>query len=409
MLGNAVMSAAMSVMMALAQAQTSPTSPVEQAQATAPATAAAAPELTIAPTPSGSGLMPPSWSSVSGDVDTVYYFITLLSLFFFVLITALTIYFAIKYRRKEHVTKTGGPTHHTPLELTWSIIPLLLVIAIFYVGMKGYVNLRQAPVDAYTVHVTAQKWSWTFVHPNGANENGILRVPANRPVRLVMGSEDVLHSLYIPAFRVKQDVVPGRLATLWFQPQEPPDGADMVEFDLFCAEYCGTQHSRMMARVYVYTEEAFGPAIEEAARWIEKVPDEDLWWNAGPRIYPRCASCHSLEEGKVLTGPSFHGLYEKLSRGDERFTTGETLQALIQNGTYGGVEDYIRQSILNPQKHVVEGFPASMPTFQGQLKDRHIMAMIGFLQHLDKFDTTGKLIGPPPESGSGTATGGEQP
>lgn len=362
--------------------------------------------ISVAPTPGGSGFMPPGWSTVADSVDGVYYFITLLSLFFFVLITVLTVWFAIKYRRTEHVAATGGPTHHTPLELTWSIIPLLLVIAIFYVGMKGYVHLRTAPLDAYVVNVTAQKWTWTFEHPNGANEVGRLLVPANRPVRLVMQSEDVLHALFIPAFRVKQDVVPGRLTTLWFESGEPPDGADMVEFDLFCAEYCGTDHSTMLARVQVATEETFQEEIERRARWIDDIADEDLWWEAGPRIYNRCASCHSLEADVELTGPSFRGMYDNLAAGDESFTDGSTLQQLYDDGTYAGVEDYIAQSILNPQKHVVEGMPASMPTFQGQLKDRHILAMIRFLQNLERFNDEGELIDPPP--GAGDSEAGQQ-
>ena len=407
MLGNALASFVLTGMMALTQAQPEP---VEQAQATAPAQPEAQ-QITIAETPGGSGFMPPGWSTVADGIDGVYYFITWLSLFFFVLITALTVYFAIKYRRRTHVTPTGGPTHHTPLELTWSIIPLLLVIAIFYVGMKGYVNLRQAPLGSYVVQVTAQKWTWTFAHPNGANETAILRVPAGRPVQLVMSSEDVLHSLFIPAFRVKQDVVPGRLTTLWFESAPPPDGKDMVEFDLMCAEYCGTQHSQMLARVYVYSEKAFERAIYEASIWDKDIPDGELWYRAGPRIYPRCASCHSLEEGKTLTGPSFRGLFEKLQSGEETFTNGERLGDIMGTGqTYESVEDYIAQSILNPQKHVVQGFPASMPTFQGQLNDRRVRAMIEFLRNLDKFDNQGKLIGPAPDSAAAeSSSAGDQP
>jgi len=350
----------------------------------------------------GSGFMPGEWSTVASEIDTVYYFITWLSVFFLVLITALTVWFAVKYRRKSHVTETGGPTHHMPLELTWSIIPLLLVIAIFYVGMKGYVSLRTVPIDAYVVDVTAQKWTWTFAHPNGANETAILRVPAGRPVMLRMQSVDVLHALYIPAFRVKQDVVPGRITNLWFEAKEPPPGEDVIQLDLYCAEYCGTQHSTMLARVYVYTEEAFAPAIEEAARWIDRVPDEDLWFAAGPRIYARCASCHSLEEGKKLTGPSFRGLYDELANkaSEHRFADGSVLSDLIADGTYSGVDDYLMQSILNPQKHVRETYPASMPTFRGQLKDRHIRAMIEFLRNLDQFDDKGTLKEQPSAGGA---------
>lgn len=386
-----------SMMQLFAKASLAFVQAAEAGDAAAPAVAGAKKAVEEAPPPyipTGTGLMPAEWSTVSSGIDGVYYFITLLSAFFLVLITVLTVYFAVKYRRKGHVVPTGGPTHHTPLELTWSIIPLLLVIAIFYVGMKGYVALRTSPIDAYTVNVTAQKWSWSFQHPNGANEVGILRVPAGRPVRLVMRSEDVLHSLYIPAFRIKQDVVPGRLTEMWFEAKEPPDGKS-ARTDLVCAEYCGTEHSKMFAQVYIYSEAEFGPAITDAARWIDKVADEDLWWNAGPRIYARCASCHSLKEGERKTGPSFRGLYDKLAKGDEKFDDGSVLKDIMGPGlTYASVDDYIRQSLLLPQKHVVESYPRSMPTFQGQLKDRHIQAVTSWLQHLDKFDDEGKLKEP---------------
>jgi len=324
----------------------------------------------------GTFWMPPQASTVANHVDWIFYAIYWLSVFFFVLIVALMIWFAWKYRRSQAKTDHSAPSHHTPLEVTWTIIPLLLAIGIFYIGLDGYVELVQPPANAYEVNVTGQKWNWTFEHRNGATSTETLVVPANTPVKLTMTSTDVLHSLFIPAFRVKQDVVPGRYSYLWFEATEPG------VYQLLCTEYCGTQHSQMAAFVEVLPEEDFWPRIEQDAQWLDDFTDEQLHL-AGLRLHARCASCHSLEADRRMTGPSFWEAHDQW--GEER------------SGMPGVIVDdnYIRESILVPQAHIVETYSAAMPSFQGQLKEREVRALVEFIKRLDEVvDRTGAPVSP---------------
>lgn len=217
--------------------------PATIAQAAAPAGAPAGnpmPEGTIPP----DFWMPVGASTIAGSVDQMLAVINWICYFFFALVVVLMVYFAWKYRVRSnsHRFRMDGPVHNTPLELTWTIIPLLLCVVIFFMGFRGYLDFSQPPKNSYDIDVTAVKWAWTFKYPNGAQSDD-LYVPAGRPVRLVMRSNDVLHSLFIPAFRVKRDVVPGRYTHLWFQ-SDPVTGMD-EGYHLFCTEYCGTGHSNM--------------------------------------------------------------------------------------------------------------------------------------------------------------------
>lgn len=320
----------------------------------------------------GSGIMMPvQASTVANEIDWMYMAIYWLSVFFFVGIVGVMTYFVIKYRRRSEDEKAQSDlTHHTGLELTWTIIPLLLSVAIFYVGLQGYVKLRQTPPDAYQVNVIGQKWNWTFEHRNGASEVGRLKVPAGRPVELVMMSSDVLHSFYIPAFRVKQDVVPGRYTTLWFEATQPGI------YQALCTEYCGTQHSQMGAIIEVLEPAEFERQIAEDAAWLDKV-DESVpgaLADAGARLFARCASCHSLD-GSRLTGPSFWETHDLIKDGGER---------QLADGTSVSVDmNYIRESILNPSAKIVAGYQNAMPSFQGQLNEKAIRALGAFLTELD--------------------------
>lgn len=323
--------------------------------------------------------MPIRGSTVAPGVDLIFDVITWISIFFFILIVVLMVIFVVKYRRQsaDHSASVDAATHHTPLELTWTIIPLILVIVIFYIGMQGYINIRNAPPGAYEINVTAQKWSWSFEHRNGCSSTGVLHVPVGRPVKLIMTSQDVLHSLYIPAFRVKQDVVPGRITTLWFE------ATAAGEYDLFCTEYCGREHSSMIARVKVYEEEEFQAAVAECANWIDDYSDERLH-EAGARLYTsRCSQCHTLD-GSIKIGPSFRETHEHIVNNEEREFTNADNRVVD--------EQYIWDSIVNPGGEVIAGFPNAMPPFQGQLKPREIQAMISFIKRLDEFDNEGNLI-----------------
>jgi cytochrome c oxidase subunit 2 len=314
-------------------------------------------------------------STVARSTDLVFHIITWISIFFFVLIIVVMLWFAGEYHSGKAPKATSEVTHNTPLELTWTIIPLILVIAIFYVGLEGYLHLRVAPLGSYEVRVTAQKWSWAFDHPNGASEANILRVPLGRPVKLTMSSNDVLHACFIPAFRVKQDIVPGRFSTIWFEANKAG------EYDLFCAEYCGKDHSLMRAKVIVKPEAQFLADLKDAAEEHKRKPDSELAQYALDKLYPRCSSCHALDN-KRGTGPSWRETNSLW--GKERvFTDGS--RAVVD-------ENYIRDSLLNPAHHIVAEYTNAMPTFKGQLDDRQIFALILAIKNLQSFDNNGKLV-----------------
>ena len=331
--------------------------------------------------------LPKQASTSAQGVDFTFFVITWICYFFFFAIVAAMLIFMIKYRRKGHDIIVKGPTHNTPLELAWTILPLILVIVIFVVGMRGYLDLREAPAGSYDIQVTGQKWSWTFDHPEyGATQVGELTVPVGTPVRLLMTSNDVLHSVWIPDFRVKQDVVPGRYTSLWFE------ALAVGDYNLNCAEYCGKDHSKMFAIVHVVPKEEFPVIMTKLASEYEDMSIGELPAYAINRLYNRCQSCHSLD-GTPGTGPSFQGLWDRVSKGEAEFTSGEKLSNLLGDATtYNIPENYIRTSILDPQAHIVQGYLGSMPSFQGQLKDKQITAFIEMFKHLDEVtDAAGNI------------------
>ena len=331
--------------------------------------------------------MPEAASSVSGKIDWIFEFINVICYIFLVLVTVVLVWFAVKYRRKSEGQEIlgEGPTHGLALELTWTIIPTGIVVAIFWVGMIGYIDLRESPEDSYEVSVTAQQWSWAFAHPDyGVIEGNELHVPLNRPVRLIMGSADVLHSLYVPAFRVKQDVVPGRYSSLWFTAIKPGS------YQLYCTEYCGKDHSKMLATVHVLPEDEFQAKMGKLAREYEDLPEADLPAYALTKLYNRCSSCHSLD-GEVRSGPTFKGLWDRVARGEGAFTNGRTLQEYMgPGGEYELPENYLRESILNPGKLIRENYANVMPNnFASQLKPRQVEALVLMMKHLDRLADEG--------------------
>jgi cytochrome c oxidase subunit 2 len=305
----------------------------------------------------GSFWMPPQVSTVAHGVDWLFHFILGISIFFFLLIVIVMVVFVLKYRRREGQEAQQSPSHNMALEITWTAIPLALVIVIFVVGFKGFLDMATPPANAYEVLVEGQKWNWNFTYPNGyVDEN--LHVPVTRPVRLVMSSGDVIHSLYVPAFRIKMDVVPGRYSKAWFEATEPG------EYDLFCAEYCGTSHSDMLAHVIVHPVGEFETWLEKASNFLETMTPVD----AGRKLFQvrGCTQCHTMD-GSAKTGPTLLGVFGR---------TG----TMADGSTVTVDENYIRQSILEPGVRVVAGFEPVMPTYQGRLKDAEIMAIIEYLK-----------------------------
>jgi cytochrome c oxidase subunit 2 len=313
----------------------------------------------VAQADNNSFYMPPQASSSAAHIDWIFDIILWVSIFFFALIVILMILFIVKYRVKDLNAEGPRIYHNTPLEITWTAIPLAIVVVIFWLGFKGYMDLAVPPANAYEIQVTGQKWKWLFTYPNGYVEE-ILHVPSDRPVTLIMTSSDVIHSMYIPAFRTKMDVMPGRYTKIWFAATEP--GA----YPLFCAEYCGTNHSGMITEVQVHAPGEFEPWLEEASNWIATMSPED----AGLKLYSvlGCQQCHTTTDAAGI-GPTWAGLFEK----ERVFKDGSKRIA---------DENYLRQSILEPQAEIVAGFDPVMPTYQGRVKDDGLAAIIAYIKSL---------------------------
>lgn len=339
--------------------------------------------------------MPIGASTFAGDVDWVMDFINWVCYFFFVLVVGLMVIFAVKYRvRKGQKFRVDGPVHHTGLELTWTIIPLILSMFFFWFGFTGYLDMQTVPKNSYDINVTASKWLWNFTYPNGAQSED-LYVPAGKPVRLVLRATDVLHSCFIPAFRVKKDCVPGRVTNIWFQ-SDCTTGFDAEKaFNLHCTEYCGTGHSNMNRKVYVLEQVDFDQWLIEQANWLDEIPDDQLFYMAGPKFYARCAQCHSLD-GAAGIGPTWKGIWGRVTGGagsDAKFVNGKSYTDLIGPGkVFDSPEAYIQDSIWNPGHQLVAPFTNAMPTFKGQLNERSIEAIIGMMKNLDDFDAKGKYL-----------------
>ena len=307
----------------------------------------------------GGRLFPEPSSTNASQVDNLFYFILAVSVFFFAVIVAVMGLFLVKYRERPGVTVQPSPAHNNLLEVGWTIVPGVFVGAIFFWGFVTYIDMRQPPDETYEIIVTAKMWSWSFTYPNGHIDNN-LHVPADRPVKLVMSSDDVIHSLYVPAFRLKMDVIPGRYSTAWFEAEKPGD------YTLFCAEYCGTKHSNMLAKVIVHSAGDFEAWLENAANFMENVTPAV----AGEILYQRrgCAQCHSID-GTAKVGPTFLDVFG-------------SQQPLADGSAVMVDENYIRESILEPQAKVRAGYKPVMPTYQGQLKNEEVSALIAFIKSL---------------------------
>jgi len=309
--------------------------------------------------------LPENASNLASGVDNVILFVTVVSVFFFFLISAFLVFFAVKYRRRSDSDETPYITGNEALEVVWTIIPSVILMIIFAWGYIQFAEMRNPPDDAMEVNVTARQWLWEFDYYNGKKTINELYVQQNRPVKMVMRSEDVIHSFFVPDFRVKQDVLPGVYSQLWFTPTK------IGTFDLFCAEYCGTSHSNMVAKVNVLSPEAF--AIWEKGIGIEAGDILSVSLSpaeSGRRLYDNrgCGACHSID-GSAGIGPTFKAVFgttEKLQSGD----------------TVVVEENYIRESILNPNEKMVEGYAPVMPSFKGILSDEEITHVIEYIKTL---------------------------
>lgn len=303
-------------------------------------------------------LMPSAGSEYAGRVDSLYMFLVWLSVFFFALIAGLLVYSVVRFRRRRAGEMTPNITHNTKLEIVWSVIPTIMLVGIFFWAFQTYMDAAVSPADALEIKVTAKKWLWEFEYPNGVRTLNELHLPANKPVKFVMISEDVIHSFFVPTMRVKQDVLPGKYTQLWFEPQETG------VHQLFCTEYCGRGHSDMLAKVHVEDQKKYEEWLETGGDAGKNMPLAEF----GRMLYSSrgCETCHSLD-GTRKDGPSFKGIFGH----EVKLSTGATVTA---------DENYIRESILLPQSKIVAGFEGIMPTFQGVLREREIQALVEFIK-----------------------------
>ena len=308
-------------------------------------------------------LFPPSASTVSTEVDLLYLFITAVSAFFVVLVAALVFIFAVKFRRR-HPDEVGADIHGSlVLELSWTIIPFILAMIMFVWGADLFFRLARPPVDSMDIFVVGKQWMWKVQHPTGVREINQMHVPIGRNIRVTLGSEDVIHDYSIPAFRVKMDAVPGRLTTLWFRATTPGT------YHLFCAEYCGTNHSGMIGEVIAMAPQdyegwlAAGGAVSAGPVLTPAEEGAELFTTFG------CATCH-LEPGGGL-GPPLGGVF------------GSNVP-LADGRTVPADDNYLRESIMNPSAQIVRGFtsPSIMPPFQGMVSEEQLMQLIAYVKSL---------------------------
>jgi cytochrome c oxidase subunit II len=306
----------------------------------------------------GFPLFPETASRMAGRVDALFFFLVSLTGLVTIVVAVLVIAFAVRYRRRPGREHEIPPQIEgsTPLELAWIIVPALLFMIPFVWGAHLYVEAYQAPRDAMTITGIGKQWMWKFQHPGGQREIDTLHVPIGRPVRLLLTSEDVIHSFYIPAFRSKQDVLPGRYTEVWIEATRPGT------YHLFCSEYCGTAHSQMRGAVT-----ALEPSAYE--RWLTLGASESLA-SRGSKLFQQlgCNTCHRADSRR--RAPVLAGLYGRpVQLSDGRIVTAD--------------EDYLRESIVAPAAKVVFGWQPIMPTFQGRVSEDEIMQLIAYIQSLE--------------------------
>jgi cytochrome c oxidase subunit II len=309
----------------------------------------------------GFPIRPDQASTIARGVDHLYYFLTAVDLFFTFVIFLTIFYFAVRYRRRSKDEKPPQIETYLPLEILWTAVPLVLCAVMFVWSSSLYVENSRPPKAAGEIFVIGKQWMWKLQHPEGPSEINELHVPVGRPIQLTMTSLDVIHDFFIPAFRVKKDVVPGQYSTIWFQANQTG------KFHFFCGQYCGAFHSQMTGWVYVMS-----PTDYE--RWLSGSVRSATMAQSGAVLYQQfgCITCHGT--GK---GPPFAGLY------------GSTVR-LADGTTVVADDNYLRESILAPSAKIVAGYSPIMPTFQGQMSEEQLLELLAYIQSLGPAERKGE-------------------
>jgi len=303
--------------------------------------------------------LPSQGTLLAAEFDNLYAFILWASVISCAITIGGMIYFALKYKRRTNTDKTAYITHNTFLEFLWSFIPLVIFMVVFGWGWMIYNKMRTFPDNSLEVHVYGHQWAWDFTYKSGKKVANEFVVPVGTPVKLIMTSQDVIHSFYIPSMRIKQDVVPGRYSALGFTAEKTGD------YHVFCTQYCGLNHSSMLAVMKVVSKEDY-------EKWLQENDEGLTLAQRGEKLYSgkSCVACHSLD-GTRKVGPSWKGLY---GQKDHEMEGG--LKLTVD-------DDYLRESILLSNAKIVKSYPAGvMPVFQGQLSEEEVNALIEFIKSL---------------------------
>jgi len=309
--------------------------------------------------------LPGGASTVSNGVDNLFNAILWICIFFFLLVSILLVLFTVMYRHKPGQTRDTAAGHSTTLELTWTLIPSIIVVFLYYYGFRHYMEMTIEPAYSYEVTVVGKMWQWSFRYPTGLEYSSPgegqlpeMHIPVNTPIRAVLSSNDVIHSFYIPAFRVKKDVVPGRFNRMWFE------ATDIGTYDIYCAAYCGTNHSIMRGVVVVESKADFDKWLKAKTEEANNLPPVQK----GEKLYRTqgCAQCHSVD-GSKLVGPTWKDMWGR----SENIAGGPPVTVDAA---------YVKESIVLPQAKIVEGYPGSMPPFA--LKDADVDALIAYMKSI---------------------------
>jgi cytochrome c oxidase subunit 2 len=306
-------------------------------------------------------IFPPQASNLAPRVDHVYFALLALcsTVAFLVLVVAL--FFCVRYRRGSRVDRTEPKGSPTRIEITWTVLPLVIFLGLFFWAAEVFFGMSRPPANATQIFIVGKQWMWKIQHPDGRREINELHLPVGQPVKLVMTSQDVIHDFFIPGFRTKQDVVPGRYTTEWFTP------TSAGTYHIFCSQYCGTDHSKMVGWVYVME-----PA--DHAKWLSEQPAPDSLVAMGERAFRArgCSGCHAATA--AIRAPLLDGIYGKqVPLSDSTFVTAD--------------EQYLRDSVLLPNKQIAAGYEAIMPTYQGQISEEELNAIIAYLKSLGEKET----------------------
>jgi cytochrome c oxidase subunit 2 len=324
-------------------------------------------------------LFPDSASTHSGNVDSLFIIWALISVFFTILIAGLILYFMARYRRRHPEEVGTDETMAVWLEIAWSAIPLAIALSMFVWGTRVFFDLYRPPANAVEYTAIGRQWMWKIQHPEGQREINTLHVPVGQAVKMKLASEDVIHSFYIPAFRIKQDAIPGRYTSIWFQATKPG------VYHLFCAEYCGAEHSKMIGSIIVMEPRDYETWLAGGTAGKSMVASgADLFQSLA------CVTCHRPgESGRIARGPALEGVYgSQVKLADGRTVTAD--------------DDYVRESILNPTAKIVAGWEPVMPTFQGQVSEEQLSQLIAYVRSLGATASTAAA----PAGASGPQTAG---